>query len=1149
MKNVKNKNVIRFKGKSILSSLLVPVITLGISAFPVSAVEKTSGYIQKVPGRVELNLLGRYDVNTESPRGGLEIVAYNPMNKTAYAIDGINRILIAVPMDSMRSDKFTDLSSKGFKIDLAAAAEAAVKGFSYGDITCVAVSPDNTKLAVTIQAKGYNEPGLVAVFPIDNSEDTLGNPTYIKVGVQPDMLTFSDNNTILTADEGEPRMGYGINSANETVIDPKGSISIVDIKNNTAKTVYFDSFDSQRDALLASGVLITKGQAPSTDFEPEYIAVNSKGSKAYVSLQENNAIAVLDIASASIESVLPLGFKDYKAEANKIYLDGSAKNYENLLGSYMPDGISIYENGGKTYILTANEGDGREWSSTVFPEGHKDAGDPNSDDTSYYKNEKKVTIAEGTPNQVKKVVIIDNSVVEGLPQGKNVLFGGRSFSMFEVADNSLNLVYDSKSDFEKITAELYPKWFNTSHDGMDLNNRSLKKGPEPENITIGKVGNNTYAFVALERIGGIMAYDITNPTNVEYSNYINTRDFAAENGIGGDSGPEGLYFVSAANSITGQALLISGCEITGTMPVYQLVQAPGDLKGKLVILHTNDTHGGDVAVKNSSIGTAGVAELVKDYEAAGADVLLISAGDAIQGDPLVNLSKGSVSIEFMNLAKYDLLVPGNHEFDYGYENLLKLQSIAGFPFVSSNILDKTTNEPVFKDNIIFETEIGKVGVFGLTTPETLTKANPNNVASLSFPSGEEMYKIAQEQVNELLAAGSKYIICVAHLGVDEGSKPNTSLDIIKNVTGIDLLIDGHSHSVIDGNEDDETIVASAGTKFSNVGAVIIDKNNNTESNLISAKHYNKVDTTVNEKVNAKSAEIDAQLSEKFAVNEVTLNGNRAPGVRTQETNLGDFVADALLWAANKAVGEGNVVASITNGGGIRASINKGDITMKTMKTVFPFGNTISTVKVTGAQLLELLEAATFSTPDSLGAFPQVSGIEFTVNTGVPYAKGAQYPNSTYFAPANPGARITNVKVGGEALDLSKTYTIATNDFLASGGDTYYILKNCESFNTYVALEDALVNYTAEVLGGVVTEAKYGKPAGRITINNTSVEEPVSEENTAATYTVVSGDCLGLIAEKHLGDWKRYREIYELNKDIISNPELIYVGQVLRLPNK
>jgi 2',3'-cyclic-nucleotide 2'-phosphodiesterase (5'-nucleotidase family) len=583
-----------------------------------------------------------------------------------------------------------------------------------------------------------------------------------------------------------------------------------------------------------------------------------------------------------------------------------------------------------------------------------------------------------------------------------------------------------------------------------------------------------------------------------------------------------------------------------------LPQNTTDLSGKLVIIHTNDTHGGDVAVEGESLGTAGIAQLVKDYEAAGADVLLISAGDAIQGDPLVNLSKGLNAIEFMNLAGYDLMVPGNHEFDFGYDNLIKLNEAAEFPFVSANILDKSSGKTVFEASIIFDTEIGKVGFFGLTTPETMTKANPNNVASLNFLSGEDMYEAAKEQVEQLEKDGAEHIICVAHLGTDESSIPNRSIDLIDNVEGIDILIDGHSHSILDGHEGDTTIIASAGTKLSHAGVIIID-DESVEAKLISAEDYNSVDKDINDEINKVAAQIDLQLSDVFAKTEILLDGNRAPGVRTQETNLGDFAADAILWSANQATG-GNIDGAITNGGGIRASIAKGDITMKDMKTVFPFGNTISTVKVTGSQLLEVLEASASAAPEALGAFPQVSGIEFTIDTTVPYVNGTQYPDSTYFAPANPGARVTDVKVGGVALDLNKTYTIATNDFLAAGGDTYYLFKDLESYNTYVALEDALINYTEEVLGGVISEAKYGKPAGRINIITAPVieEEPITEDKpkyTGTTYTVVKGDCLWVIAERLLGDGRRYIEIYELNKDIIKNPNLIYISQVLKMPAK
>lgn len=605
-----------------------------------------------------------------------------------------------------------------------------------------------------------------------------------------------------------------------------------------------------------------------------------------------------------------------------------------------------------------------------------------------------------------------------------------------------------------------------------------------------------------------------------------------------------LSFFLAMTLIVGAFPISVFADTEATVTAAEVFEVPSNLANKTVIIHTNDVHGGDVAVEGVSIGTAGVLQLVNEYKAAGADVILISAGDAIQGDPLVNISKGKTAIEFMNLAGYDMIVPGNHEYDFGYDVIAELEDIANFPFISANIIDKKTGLTEYKGNIIFETALGKVGVFGISTPETLTKANPNNVASLNFLSGEEMYKVAQKQVDELKAAGAKVIICVAHLGIDEGSAPNRSTDLLDKVTGIDLMIDGHSHSLLNGEVYKETVLVSTGSRLSNVGVVILD-GANVEAKLVTATAFNRVDETVNEVINKRAAEIDLLLSEKFATTEILLDGNRDPGVRTQGTNLGDFAADAILWSANEAVG-GGVSAAITNGGGIRASIQAGDVTMKDMKTVFPFGNTISTVKITGAQLLEVLEASTFSTPLSLGAFPQVSGIEFTLNTALPYTGGAQFPDSTYYAPASPGTRVTNVKIAGEKLDPNKTYTIATNDFLAAGGDTYYLFKSLESYNTYVALEDALINYTDKVLDGVISKEKYGESAGRISI----IDDATAVAHTETqTYTVLEGDYLWLIAQKYLGTGNRFEEIYELNKNIIKDANVIYAGQVLEIPVK
>ena len=544
--------------------------------------------------------------------------------------------------------------------------------------------------------------------------------------------------------------------------------------------------------------------------------------------------------------------------------------------------------------------------------------------------------------------------------------------------------------------------------------------------------------------------------------------------------------------------------VTPAMAV-EVPEAGDSMAGKVVILHTNDTHGGDAAGEKS-IGTAGVAQLKKDFEAAGATVLLLSAGDAIQGDPLVNLDKGASAIEFMNAAGYDAMCPGNHEFDYGRDNLEELADKAEFPILCANLVNKSTGKPIFEANKVFELEGGKkIGVFGLATPETASKANPKYVEGLEFLQGEKLYECAQKQVDELKAAGCDLIVCLGHLGVDEGSEPNRSIDVASHVNGIDLFVDGHSHS------DNETIAAAAGgsnvvngalivstgTKLANVGVYICGEE--PEYGYVSAGEYTGSDPDVAKLIDERSAAVDSELSAVFAKSEVLLDGNRAPGVRTQETNLGDFAADAILWQAREYLGgDDKVDAAFTNGGGIRDSIAAGDVTMKTMKTVFPFGNAVYTLDLTGAQILEMLEANTNTTPTANGGFPQVSGMSFTIDTTVPYVNGEKYGDTTFYAPAEPGARVKDVKVGGEPLDLDKTYTLATNDFTAAGGDAYYVLTQAANgYNTTVSLEDALVNYTREVLGGVITAEKYGESAGRIKVL-TEADIPAGGGNSSSS---------------------------------------------------
>ncbi len=528
-----------------------------------------------------------------------------------------------------------------------------------------------------------------------------------------------------------------------------------------------------------------------------------------------------------------------------------------------------------------------------------------------------------------------------------------------------------------------------------------------------------------------------------------------------------------------------------------LAEAP---KGKLVILHTNDVHGRAVADPAGKVlGYAAIAQYKKDLEAAGDSVLLLDAGDASQGTPLVNLSMGKTAIEFLNAVGYDAMTPGNHEFDWGLDNLKQLAGLAEFPILSANIQNHLEGNLTFDANKLFDMPNGlKVGVFGLTTPETMTKAHPDKVRGIDFLQGEALYEAGQKQVDELKAAGADVIVLLSHLGMDEESAPNRTQDLLDHVTGIDVLIDGHSHTELPkGEMMGNTLVASTGYHGQYLGVVTYDGekfsaslfNNLNKSAAVevdgvrySAVLAAKLDPEIETLVNTADKAVKDELSKVFAKTEVLLNGERDPGNRTEETNLGDFAADAILWSAQQALGD-MVVAAVTNGGGIRASIQAGDITMNDMKTVFPFGNEVSVLEVKGSELLEALEAATSAAPKALGAFPQVSGIKFSVDTTVPYENGEQYPDSTYYAPAKPGSRVTIESVGGQPFELEALYNIATNDFTAAGGDTYYAFRypNATSgYKTGVALEDALVNYVTTVLGGVVGQ-DYAQPQGRITI--------------------------------------------------------------------
>ena len=505
-----------------------------------------------------------------------------------------------------------------------------------------------------------------------------------------------------------------------------------------------------------------------------------------------------------------------------------------------------------------------------------------------------------------------------------------------------------------------------------------------------------------------------------------------------------------------------------------------DLNGDIVILHTNDVHG-------AIAGYAKVAALKDAYEARGAYVLLMDAGDFIQGDPTVSTSEGATAVELMNLAGYDVVSLGNHEFDYGYQNLKDLEADADFTIVDANVL--YNGQVAFEDNVVFTAPDGtKIGVFGLDTPETATKAHPAKIQGVTFLAGDKMFDCAQDQVDALEAEGCEYIICLGHLGIDAESTGNRSIDLLEKVDGIDVFIDGHSHSTLEDvkaaaggtGKVGDTLVTSTGTKLESVGVVTIDADGTITTATTPVADLTATDADVAARAAKIQAEIDKEYGTVFAKTEVALNGEKEPGNRTEETNLGDLICDALVWGAER---EGTEVdAAVTNGGGIRASIAAGDITKKDINTVLPFGNTLSIVQVTGAELLEALEASTYCTPTSIGGFPQVSGIEFTVDTTKAYDQGEQYPGSTYYGPKSI-QRVTIETVGGEPFDANATYTIATNDFMAAGGDTYYAFAAASvNYDLGIAMDEVVMDYITDELKGTVTAEAYGEPAGRITVD-------------------------------------------------------------------
>ena len=526
-------------------------------------------------------------------------------------------------------------------------------------------------------------------------------------------------------------------------------------------------------------------------------------------------------------------------------------------------------------------------------------------------------------------------------------------------------------------------------------------------------------------------------------------------------------------------LLVIAMIFALAVPAFAEGETPS-MAGKTVIVHSNDVHG-------AIAGYANMAALAAEYESQGAKVIVADAGDFSQGKVEVSSNKGLNAVKMMNAAGYDVATLGNHEFDYGYAQLKENLKEATFSTICCNILDEN-GKPAFEGSKVFDIDGLKVGFIGVNTPESQTKANPALIKGLTWLAGADMVKAVQAEADKLKADGTDVIVVLSHLGVDSESEPNRSTDLWAGLKGVDFIIDGHSHTVMEKGDNNEPI-QSTGTAFENVGVIVIDNaTKKIEKNML----VKVTEDSAKDEAVAKAAQditdaINAEYGAVFAKSEVELNGDRSYSSKTDlygnrdgETNLGDLITDSMVWSVKKTGGvtvdEKNIVA-VTNGGGIRAAIKAGDVTKKDVNTVLPFGNTIAVVYVTGAELLEALEASTYCSPDSaIGGFPQVSGINYTVDASKAYdANDTTYPGSTYYGPKTIN-RVTIDSINGQAFDAKATYAASAS----------------AQFDTGIPLDEALMDYITTELKGIIGE-QYKAPQGRV-----SYTEPFTDV-TAGVY--------------------------------------------------
>ena len=927
---------------------------------------------------------------------------------------------------------------------------------------------------IALEDADKTAPGRLVFFDADAAEPTiLGEVT---VGALPDMVAISDDGSFaVVANEGEP--------ADDFTTDPEGSVGVVALPStktaptqDAVRTAGFGAFEQGGSKPLDPAVRVfgpdvaapDQGDTPlaanrvSRNLEPEYVAV--AGSTAYVALQEANAVATVDLASAEVTGIRSLGFKDYGVET----LDASdrdpkdaptynEKSYPGLFGMYMPDGIQAYQAGGETYLVTANEGDGREWGDFTDTARVKDLG---SDGLAPVCADSPLAGSLDDADLGRLNIATDMGLnADGSCYSALYTFGGRGFSVWNTAGEQ---VFDSGSDVERITHDANPDFFNSNHSESNLEGRSDDKGPEPENLAIGEVDGRTYAFIGLERVGGVMTYDITDPRNATYAGYVNDRDFSVsvEDRLTGDEtadrellakagdlGPEGVEFISAADSPTGRPLVAVGNEVSGTTTVFA-VENPS--VKNIDILTINDFHGRLEAGSQGEAGAAVVAGAVKAKEAANPNTLFVSAGDNIGASPFTSLIQDdSPTIDTLKASGLDVSAVGNHEFDRGFADLTDrvLPEYGGGEFgLGANVYKKGTKEPALDEYAVKDVDGVRVAFIGTVTPDTATMVDPAGIADLDF--GDQLE--AANRVADEITAGdlADVIVLLTHSGA---ATSNDCAAIAADQAGfgalavnaspeIDAVVSAHTHQTyacdlpVAGTDRTRPVI-QASEYGKAMGQLSLSWDTRTDSLAsISGTTFPLAgaaapDADIAAKVAAYVAQADVIGAKP--VGEISgdiLRGGTPSGAdRGVESSMGNWVAVVYLWATSKNPAYAGTTAQIAlmNPGGLRADLLKGDdgvVTYKEAALVQPFANTLVTVTLTGEQLRGILNEQWKAEGDRPKLHLGVSD-DFTYT----YTQD----------PSNPrvGA-VVSMAYQGRAIAGTDTFTVVTNSFLANGGDGF-----------------------------------------------------------------------------------------------------------------